>query len=125
MCGPHHSVASRRMSSLNIGSNSTSAELMVKERWSCGLVGGAILKGDCPVCCRDATGACDLSVEVDGRLLERYGACAFSYILRGFCGKPWPEDCPNDELRGPLALRDCIVLLGCCEFSGLAIVLKT
>ncbi len=62
----YHSVASRRMSSLNIGSNSTSAGLIVMERWSCGLVGGAILNDDCGHSAVIPAGA--LSARVEGRL---------------------------------------------------------
>ena len=64
-CSTYHSVASRRISSLNMGSNSTSAELIVRERWTCGLFGGAMMKDGC--CCRDEAAGL-LSAEVDGRL---------------------------------------------------------
>jgi hypothetical protein len=62
----HHSVASSRMSSLNMGSNSTSAELIVNERCSCGLFGGGMLNEGCG--CKLVVAAGDLSVDVEGRL---------------------------------------------------------
>jgi hypothetical protein len=62
----HHSVASRRMSSLNMGSNSTSAELIVNERCSRGLFGGGMLNEGCG--CMLVIVAGDLSIDVEVRL---------------------------------------------------------
>ena len=81
-----------------------------------------MLKEGCA--CKDVI-ELDFSVLKDGRCLVRWGARAFSYILRGFCGRPWPDDCPKDELRGGRDLSVCIEPFGCCKLSGLDIAPKT